>query len=221
MDTENNGFPQQPSQPERPAEPRVTAWPQPQPGQAAPPPAPSAVPTPAPSYPATAPAQPLPQSVGAQSEPFQPSAAPAATENPGKNYLLAVAFSYLFGGLGIDRFYLGYIGTGMLKLITLGGLGIWHLVDLLLITFGKRREKSNPAPLEGFGKYFKTMKMVAIVLIVINVVIITGFLISVVVFGVLGSHQRAAQGAAQQENYPPHSFQPGQAAGGAPTVYNN
>ena len=39
----------------------------------------------------------------------------------------------LLGGLGIDRFYLGYTGLGVAKLLTLGGCGIWALIDLVLI----------------------------------------------------------------------------------------
>jgi TM2 domain-containing membrane protein YozV len=50
-----------------------------------------------------------------------------------KKWIVALLLSILLGGLGIDRFYLGYIGTGILKLITLGGLGIWWLIDLILI----------------------------------------------------------------------------------------
>lgn len=50
-----------------------------------------------------------------------------------KSYVTAILLSLFVGALGIDRFYLGKIGTGILKLITFGGLGIWALVDLILI----------------------------------------------------------------------------------------
>lgn len=50
-----------------------------------------------------------------------------------KNWLAALLISILIGGLGIDRFYMGYVGTGILKLITFGGLGIWWLIDVILI----------------------------------------------------------------------------------------
>jgi TM2 domain-containing membrane protein YozV len=49
------------------------------------------------------------------------------------NWILCLVMSVLFGSLGVDRFIMGKVGTGILKLITLGGLGIWWLVDVVLI----------------------------------------------------------------------------------------
>lgn len=49
------------------------------------------------------------------------------------NWVLTLIMSIIFGWLGIDRFIMGHVGLGILKLITLGGCGIWWLVDLILI----------------------------------------------------------------------------------------
>lgn len=49
------------------------------------------------------------------------------------NYVLVLVMSIVFGWLGVDRFIMNKIGTGLLKLFTLGGLGIWWLVDIILI----------------------------------------------------------------------------------------
>lgn len=49
------------------------------------------------------------------------------------NWTLTLIMSILFGSLGVDRFIMGHVGLGILKLLTIGGCGIWWLVDLILI----------------------------------------------------------------------------------------
>lgn len=51
--------------------------------------------------------------------------------------LLLCLLPTLFALCGIHRFYVGKIGTGILMLITLGGFGIWQLIDLIMIVTGK------------------------------------------------------------------------------------
>lgn len=58
-----------------------------------------------------------------------------------KDPTIALVISLLVGGLGIDRFYVGDIGLGVVKLITCGGAYIWTIVDWFLI-MGVAKDKN-------------------------------------------------------------------------------
>jgi TM2 domain-containing membrane protein YozV len=63
-----------------------------------------------------------------------------------KSWTTTLILSVLVGSLGIDRFYLGYTGLGILKLITCGGCGIWSLIDIILVATDKLPD-ANGQPL--------------------------------------------------------------------------
>ena len=51
-----------------------------------------------------------------------------------KDPTITIILSIFLGGYGIDRIYIGDVGLGIVKLLTCGGIGVWWLVDLFLIT---------------------------------------------------------------------------------------
>lgn len=61
----------------------------------------------------------------------------------GKNKTTAILLSLFLGGLGIDRFYLGYTGLGILKLLTGGCFGVLALIDLIRIIVGSLKPKNG------------------------------------------------------------------------------
>jgi TM2 domain-containing membrane protein YozV len=66
-----------------------------------------------------------------------------ATELSPRSRLVALLFCILLGVFGVHRFYVGKIGTGILMLLTIGGLGIWVMIDLILIAVGSFRDKEG------------------------------------------------------------------------------
>lgn len=53
-----------------------------------------------------------------------------------KSGLACLLFLLLLGPWGFHRFYVGKVGTGFLFLVTFGGLGLWWLIDLILLCAG-------------------------------------------------------------------------------------
>lgn len=64
-------------------------------------------------------------------------------ETSEKSRTALVLFSLFLGGWGFDRFYLGQTWLGVLKLITLGGLGVWTLVDFIMAVAGLMKDKEG------------------------------------------------------------------------------
>ncbi|MCL2464172.1 MAG: TM2 domain-containing protein [Micrococcales bacterium] len=90
---------------------------------------------------------------------------------PTKSFIVTWILSYLLGSFGVDRFYLGKIGTGVLKLITLGGFGIWTLIDLIIVLAGRARDSAG-APLKGYAEH-KTVAIVITVVVFVGTLIIS------------------------------------------------
>jgi hypothetical protein len=61
----------------------------------------------------------------------------------GKSQVTALLLAIFVGVLGIHRFYLGYTGIGVIQLLTLGGCGIWSLIDLIMIITGDLQPKEG------------------------------------------------------------------------------
>lgn len=57
-----------------------------------------------------------------------------------RSRLVALLLCGFLGPLGIHRFYVGKIGTGILLLVTFGGLGIWWMIDFVIIAVGAFRD---------------------------------------------------------------------------------
>lgn len=73
----------------------------------------------------------------------QPAATPQALPISPKNRWVAALLCWFFGYLGVHRFYVGKIGTGILYLLTVGFFGIGVFIDFWTIVFGAFRDKDG------------------------------------------------------------------------------
>lgn len=68
---------------------------------------------------------------------------PAVPPGGSKNQTLAAVLAFFLGGIGVHRFYLGYTWQGIVQILTLGGLGIWALIDFIRICIGDLEPKDG------------------------------------------------------------------------------
>ena len=74
-----------------------------------------------------------------------PTAGETAPQVSAKGFVPAILLCFFLGALGLHRFYVGKIGTGILMILTLGGLGIWVIFDFVMIVVGKFTDKEGRA----------------------------------------------------------------------------
>lgn len=108
-----------------------------------------------------------------------PPVVPPAEPSPGggadgptspKSFIATWLLSYLLGLLGVDRFYLGKVGTGVVKLLTFGGVGIWWLIDLIITLTGRAKDKQG-LPVRGKGKEPMIAWIVTGVLVLLGIIL--------------------------------------------------
>ncbi|WP_336644943.1 Ltp family lipoprotein [Microbacterium sp. USHLN186] len=102
-----------------------------------------------------------------------PTAGIAPVASGEKSFLATWLLAMLVGVFGVDRFYLGKVGTGILKLISFGGIGVWALIDLIMVLTGATRDKAG-RPLAGYDQHKK------VAWIVTGAVMALGILINLV-----------------------------------------
>ncbi|SFR83534.1 TM2 domain-containing protein [Agromyces sp. CF514] len=136
-----------------------------------PPPAPSGA-APAAPAPYGAPPQPYgappvpPAPYGAAPQPYSAADAPVGE----KSFIATWLLAWLVGFWGVDRFYLGKVGTGLAKLFTFGGLGVWVLIDLILVLTGSQRD-SRGFKLAGYDQYKKIAWIVTGSVVALGIII--------------------------------------------------
>jgi len=105
-------------------------------------------------------------------------------QRQGRNYLVTLLLSWFLGGLGIHRFYTGYIGIGVVQLLTAGGCGIWTLVDFISICLGNYVDADGEPLAEYNPTVGKVILGIVIALIVLSFVFYSTLIAAVGLHGI-------------------------------------
>lgn len=107
-----------------------------------------------------------------------------------RHFLILFFFSFMWGTFGVDRIYMGLIGSGILKLITFGGLGLWTLTDLIVVMTGTFKDKEGRVSLQ-FDEYkkFASRTILWFSVILGLVILVNGILLILGIFQLTSSLQ--------------------------------
>lgn len=132
-----------------------------------PPPQGTTPPPPGPGVPALGIPAPGPAAAFAATPPAAPTYAPGSVSP--KSFIATWLLSWLLGVFGADRFYLGKVGTAIAKLLTLGGIGVWWLVDLIITLTGNATD-NHGGKVRGQGKEHMIAWVVTGVIVVFGLI---------------------------------------------------
>lgn len=94
----------------------------------------------------------------------------------GDNWIYTFILNWLLGCTGAHRFYTGYIGIGIAQFLTLGGLGIWSLVDMISIGLNKYKNIEGEE-LKGYIKPVGIMGIAYAIMVILIFIELIAFLI--------------------------------------------